>query len=151
MAITKALVPVDGSEVSAKAVRLAGTLAAKQGWEVLLLHVVERPPMPGFTFPADVREDALKGLVEHGTKVLNEAEAELQQSGVNVSTRLVEGSAPEAILHEIEVGCCGILIIGSTGAGRGKLSSLLFGSVADQVVRHAKIPVLLIKQDTAIE
>lgn len=151
MSIETALVPVDGSEVSKKAVRLAGALAKKQGWQVLLIHVLERPPMPGFTFPADVREEALKGLVEHGTRVLAEAESELQRAGVSVSTRLVEGSAPEAILHETETGCCGILIIGSTGAGRGKLSSLLFGSVADQVIRHAKIPVLLIKQDTLID
>lgn len=151
MAINRALVPVDGSEVSFKAARFAALLAAKQGWEVVVLHVVERQPMPSFAFPDGIMESALENLRNQGRHVLAQAEQVFIEAGVKVDTKLVEGSAPEMIITETNEGCCGIVVLGSTGMGRGRLSSVLFGSVAEQVIRAVKVPVVLVKWDTIVD
>jgi nucleotide-binding universal stress UspA family protein len=149
--ISKALVPVDGSEVSIKAAKFAAQLAVKQGWEVLLLHVLERQPMPSFAFPDGAMREALKALEDQGRQILAQAAEVFRDSQVKFTTKLVEGSAPEMIIEEVENGCCGIIVLGSTGIGRGRLETILFGSVADKVIRTVKVPVVLIKHDTIVE
>lgn len=151
MPINRALIPVDGSEVSLKAARFAAQLAVKLGWEVMLLHVVERQPMPSFAFPDGIMEGALENLRDEGRHVLAQAEQVFIEAGVKVETKLVEGSAPEMIIAETEAGRCGVVVIGSTGMGRGRLSSVLFGSVAEQVIRSVKVPVVLVKWDTVVD
>lgn len=150
MTIDKAIVPVDGSEVALKAARLASHFAVKHGWEIILLHVVERPPMPSHAFPDNVVEQTLHQLHEYGERLLSDAQQVFRDAGMDAETRLVEGSAPEMILEEIASESCGIVVLGSTGLGRGKLQSLLFGSVAEQVIRKARVPILLVKEDTEI-
>ncbi len=148
MPIERVLIPIDGSEASNKAVRLSGELAPRQGWKVILLHVLERPPVPDFTFPPDVVAQAMNQLRSYGHQILREAEDVLRAAGVDeISRELIEGSAPETIIQRIEEDCCGMVVLGSTGLGRGKLSSLVFGSVAEQVIRRARIPALVVKAD----
>lgn len=148
MPVRKALVPVDGSEVSIKAARVAAEFAAKHGWEIVLLHVLEPPPMPGFAFPDDVKRKALLDIEEEGRRILEQADEVFKPAGVNVDGKLVEGPVAETIAAEIEAAGCGIVVLGSTGMGRGKLGSILLGSVAEQVIRKVKVPVLLVKADT---
>lgn len=150
MPIQKALVPVDGSEVSLKAVELAARFAAKHGWEVVLLYVLERPPMPRFAFPDGVKEETLQDMRDDAMEVLSNAQQIFLSKGITATLRLVEGSAAEMILQEVEEGCCQIIVLGSTGLGRGKLGSLLLGSVAEQIIRRVRIPILLVKEDTEI-
>lgn len=151
MPITRALVPVDGSKVALKSCRLAGQLAAKQGWDIILFHVLERPPMPSFAFPDNVQDKEMRELEQDGRRVLAEAEEVFAGTDVKVTGKLIDGSVPEMILQEIEEGCCGIVIIGSTGIGRGRLGALFLGSVAEQVVRRSKVPVLLVREDTLVD
>ncbi|MCL6627979.1 MAG: universal stress protein [Armatimonadetes bacterium] len=151
MPINRALVPVDGSEVSLKAARFAAQLAVKQGWEVVLLHVLEKQPMPSFAFPDGIVESALEDLRNQGKHILAQAKQVFSEAGLKVETRLVEGSAPEMIIAETEEGCCGIVVLGSTGIGRGRLSSVLFGSVAERVIRAVRVPVVLVKWDTVVD
>ncbi len=147
MTIQKVLVPIDGSEESVKAVRLAAEIAPRQGWSVVVLHVLERPPVPDFTFPPDVATQAMNELRCYGHRILDEAVALLREANVEVTSELVEGSAPETIIERIDREPCGMVILGSTGLGRGKLSSLIFGSVAEQVIRGVHVPALIVKAD----
>lgn len=151
MPVRRALVPVDGSEVSLKAARLASRFAARHHWEVILLHVVERPPTPSFAFPDGSKEQAVENLREYGHRILSQARTTFNDTGAAVETKLVEGSPAEMIVAEVETGHCGIIVLGSTGLGRGKLGSLLFGSVAEQVIRKVRVPILLVKEDTDID
>lgn len=146
MPIQRALVPVDGSEVSLEAVRLAAELAPKQGWEVLLLHALEQPPMPGFAFPEDVKEEALRVLSEEGQSILADAEKVLASAEVKIETKIVHGFASDVIVQQVVEAGCGIVIIGSIGVGRGALGHLLIGSVAESVIRGVRVPVLLVRE-----
>lgn len=146
MPIQRALVPVDGSEVSLEAVRLAAELAPKQGWEVLLLHALEQPPMPGFAFPDDVKEEAQRVLCEEAKSILADAEKVLAPAGVKIESKVVHGFPSDVIVEQVVDSGCGIVIIGSIGVGRGALGHLLIGSVAENVIRGVRVPVLLVRE-----
>ncbi len=147
MTIQKVLVPIDGSEESMKAVSLAAELAPRQGWAVIVLHVLERPPLPDFTFPPDVAARAMNELRYYGRRILDDASAILEDANIEVTSELVEGRAPETIIERVDREPCGMVILGSTGLGRGRLSSLIFGSVAEQVIRQVHVPALVVKSD----
>ena len=57
--------------------------------------------------------------------------------------RLLFGAAPEAILRLAEEEQVDLIVMGSHG--RGWLGRLLMGSVAENVMRHATCPVLIVK------
>lgn len=145
MPIRKVLVPIDGSKASLKAMSLAAELAPAQKWTLLLLHVIERPSVPDSNFATDVMSQLMEELRVYGQKVLDDAARIIQAAGAKVSCELIEGSAPQTIIRRAGEECCGMVIIGSTGLGRAKSSSLMFGSVAEQVVRQVDVPVLVVK------
>ena len=149
MPIRKALVPVDGSEVSLKAAALAAQFAAKHEWDILLFHVLEHVPMPDFAFPDGVKEKTLRDLREQSRQVLAQAKEVFDTAGVGAKTKLVEGLAAQAIIAEAER--CDIVVLGSTGMGHGSLGSLLLGSVAEDVIRKVKAAILLVKEESTID
>lgn len=61
--------------------------------------------------------------------------------GVNVSEKLVDGHPAEEIIKEAQED--DLIVIGSKG--RTALDRLLMGSVAENVVRHAHCPAMLVK------
>ena len=58
-------------------------------------------------------------------------------------SRPVEGPPAEAILRAAEADKPDLIVMGSRGSGG--LPGALIGSVAEQVVRHATTPVLVVK------
>jgi nucleotide-binding universal stress UspA family protein len=151
MSIKKAIVPIDGSEVALKAAKLTAQFAQKEDWEVLLLHSVDLPHLAELVENMEIREQTIEGLREFGEDALAEAREVFETSNIPVSVKMVEGPAADMILSEAKSGCCGIVVMGSIGLGRGKLESLLFGSVAEHVIRKITIPILLVKEDTILD
>lgn len=151
MSIRKAIVPVDGSDVALKAVRLAADFAKKEGWEILLLHAVEMPHLTDVVEDISLREQAHEGMLEHGESILSNAKEYFKAPGIKISTKMIEGPAAQTIIEEASAECCGVIIIGSIGMGRGKLESLLLGSVAEHVIRNTSIPIILVKENTVLD
>ena len=144
----KILVPLDGSKLAEKAIPYATELC-KGATEVTLFQVVHLPlplaapdvsmatPLPD---PNELRQEALD--------YLEEIAKGLREDGVNVKTDTIERDVvAEAIVAYAEEN--GIDLIVMTTHGRSGFSRLVFGSVAESVVRHAPCPVLLIRADDA--
>jgi len=75
---------------------------------------------------------------------LEKLAAPLREEGVNVKTAVVERDVvAEAIVDYAEQNDIDLIVM--TTHGRSGLSRLVFGSVAESVVRHAPCPVLLIR------
>jgi nucleotide-binding universal stress UspA family protein len=129
------LVPLDGSPVANRALSHASALARARAYPVLLLRVLTPEPRRG--------EELLQEP---------EARAELQRiadrlracdvsASVQISTTLL-GSPAEVIVDTAQREGAQIIVMsthGRTGLGRW-----LYGSVAEQVLRLAPIPVLLV-------
>lgn len=141
------LVPVDGSETSDKALREALKLVGGHPVQLLLLHVVETLQFldaEGYVNYAELREVTL----QIGQRSLNLAEEIARNAGVTPESRLVEaGNQRVANVINAEAANWGadLVVIGTHG--RSGFSHLLFGSVAEGVVRGSLVPVLLVRSE----
>jgi universal stress protein A len=140
----KILCPTDFSESSNEAIREASELASHFASELLLVHVVS--PLWSAAgasegIPPDILRDEQQ-LEEEAETLLRDWANRLQSQGLRVRSILLRGNAADEILRTAEEEKVDLLII----AIRGKtgLSRILFGSVAEKVVRHANCRVLTI-------
>lgn len=146
------LVPVDGSSTSAQGLREAITLARDQEAQILLLHIVDEWRAGAGDIAAVNLEAGSKALREAGAELLQRAEAEVREAGITVHTALLEElgvPVGECIVRRAQQ-CPADLIVCSTHGRRG-LSRLLFGSSAEYIVRHASMPVLLVRESAAAQ
>ncbi|HEY5994650.1 MAG TPA: universal stress protein [Gallionellaceae bacterium] len=142
------MVPVDGSETSRKALQEAIKLAQLFHARLKLVHVVENARVfdaEGMVDYAALREVATKG----GEMILSRAKEMAQQAGITAETALLEAGGDRnenVIVSDARQWLAELIVIGTHG--RSGISRLLFGSVAEGVVRGATMPVLLIRGDS---
>jgi len=133
----------DFSEESRRAYAPALSLAKKLGANICLLHVVpEMPVIPhGSPLAPPITEPDLGSELEHARHQLDELRAELSGQGVEVGSELRTGSDVVASIvgyaQEVDAGLIALSMHGRTG-----LRHLILGSIAEQVLRHAKTPVI---------
>jgi nucleotide-binding universal stress UspA family protein len=150
---TKILVPLDGSPEAAAALPHAEALAARFGATLTLLRVVSpaavlpvvAPATPPLMHPAGV-VDATPLLEADRREAERDLEATAQAlaaRGLAVSPERVEGEPAEAILRRARELPADVIVM--TTHGRGGLGRLLFGGVADSVLRSAPCPVLMVR------
>jgi nucleotide-binding universal stress UspA family protein len=141
----KILVPLDGSDLAELAIRHAREIARGARSEILLMQAV--------AFPVPVVPEAvlfpdskwLAGAKKDAARYLEGIAAPLREAGMRVRTLVDERPPADAILHvatreEVD------LIVMSTH-GRGGLSRMLMGSVAESVFRATSRTVMLVKPE----
>src|SRR4030095_4998061 len=143
----RALVPLDGSMVAEAIVPFILEIAGPLDMEVALLRVV-------IPVPPIVMEGSRHVVVEDVEKLRTDAEeylhsvaASLRGRGVRVTVQVRFGEAVAEILagaREVEAD-----LIAMSTHGRGGLGRLLFGSVAEAVLRQAETPVFMMRQTKA--
>ena len=142
----KILVPLDGSPLSESSLAHVKTIIpAGSGTEVVLLRIVE--PISSFDASALAQSvyligDVLGRKTEEAKIYVARVAGELKSQGYLVRSEVVNGQPAEAILNYVEKN--NVDLIAMTSHGRTGISRWAFGSVADKVLRHAKIPILLV-------
>lgn len=139
------LVPIDGSPAAQRAVQEAVKLAS-DGVRLRLAYVVEEPK------PLDIVDySVLLGAVRKtGERALATAAEEALKSGVTVETGLLEAPGERVsgvIESEADNWNADLIVIGTHG--RSGFNRLLLGSVAEEVVRRASVPVLVVHADSS--
>ncbi len=144
------LIPVDFSPDSLQAVRQSLVLAASLSADLLLLHVVhDLPGNPGFYHKKKAGEKLVRKMTEAAEEMMAEfikesrLESKAKQAGVGLNVRLTRGLPTTQILHAAKREKAGLIVMGSSG--RTGISRLLMGSTAEQVVRLAETPVMVVK------
>lgn len=134
----KILVPLDGSELAAKVLPQVTDLAKSQNAEVILLNVY-----PDW---GEAASEEVKNLIESEVKkcelFLAQAAKDLETQGVKASTACVKGTPAQEIITYADKN--GLDLIAMATHGRGEVAWIL-GSVAERVVSHATVPVLLFR------
>ena len=142
---SRILVPVDGSPTSNAGLDEAIKLARQFGSQLRLLHVVDQMPLAVSAEGFGVMSvDVLGLLKEAGARVLADAKAHVLAAGVPVDTLLVDSPNSRLSDHVTAVAKewpAELIVIGTHG--RCGIGRVLMGSDAEQVVRHAPVPVLL--------
>lgn len=139
----KALLAVDGSENSLRAVRhLIELVQGREAMEVFLLNVQE--PIDAWEVKRMYPEEELEAMqVSKGGDALAAAEALLDASKVAYHPQVLIGDVAHSIAqYAMDMGCDKI-IIGTRGMG--SLANLLMGSVATKVIHLTNVPVTLVK------
>jgi nucleotide-binding universal stress UspA family protein len=132
------LVPLDGSELAAGVLPHVQELAKSIGAEVILLRVAFAHILPG----ADPIETQVTTVQEADAYVMGCAKA-LQDMGIRAEGEVRYGNAVEEILDHVTRDH--IDLIAMATHGRTGLKRVVLGSVAEQVVRRAPVPVLLLR------
>ena len=140
----RVLVPLDGSELAEEVLPLVEKLAGPVDAEVTLLRVVE-PISAGEAMASAgvVTPDALLGREMDAKAYVATAARRMAAKGIRVKPRVSLGQPAEAILSAI--GETGAELVAMTTHGRSGVARLLFGSVAEAVLRGSPVPVLLIR------
>jgi nucleotide-binding universal stress UspA family protein len=148
-AYRKILVAVDGSTASAKGLREALRLAKADGARLFILHVVDEYPafaaMDGMMAGAP-GADLVPAMKEGGKRVLARAQATAAKHNVKAKAILREmlsGPAAHPIVREAKKVGADLIVLGTHG--RRGVRRLVLGSDAEQVVRTASVPVLLVR------
>jgi nucleotide-binding universal stress UspA family protein len=138
------LVPLDGSAAAESVLDLLPPLLAT-GAAVTLTTVIHQPfPLSSVYLPHAITEETLTSERKAQMEVyLKKVAAQLEKRGFSsVDIRIVEGEDAARAVLEL-AGGEGTDLVALSTRGRGAVSRLLLGSVADKIVRGANLPLLV--------
>lgn len=141
------VVPVDGSATATAALVAALQLARDGGGRVLLIHVVgELAFMGGYDMVGGNSGALLKVMQEAGGKVLDAALAVAESAGVPAEKKLFDRFGErlgEVVAIAAREWSADLIVLGTHG--RRGIGRVLLGSGAEQIIRMAPTPVLVIR------
>ena len=142
---TKILVPTDFSEYSDRALGQALDIAKQYNAKVFLLHVVhESIHLLDFTLPEDTIRQMKDGAIPWAKEILqNQLGCFPQANEVEVATNVRQGIPYDEIRKEGKEKGIDLIVIASLG--RTGIAKYLIGSVARNVLKDSRCPVLLTK------
>jgi nucleotide-binding universal stress UspA family protein len=130
------LVALDGSERSERVLPLVERVAAAHGAEVKLLRV---EPFVASEIPSPALSDLWEPQRLEAS--LGRAVDRLQGAGLNAMASASYGDVPAELLRA----CDGADLLAITTHGRSGISRWWFGSVAEEVLRRARCPLLVVR------
>ena len=142
------LCATDFSSVADAGLDRAVRLAAREGAQLVLLHVLA--PITAYVLPdvvGSIAVDLDEQAREDARRELRRLEERVRSTGVPTHTVLVQGYAPLQIARAAERLHSDLIVLGTHG--RIGLTRMLLGSVAEAVVRRAPCPVLMIRSPQA--
>lgn len=135
------LVGYDGSRAARAAVGFAARISARTGWT---LHVLRAWTLTTAPRPASMTGGYVPPVEEFAEAALHQLQADRDtwelSEGVEVELHVAQGQSSSRLLKAAEG--VEMLVVGSRG--EGGFRGLRFGSTADQVVRNAPCPVLVV-------
>lgn len=148
MIYKKIMLAIDGSDTSNTAINEVIKFTRGQDVHLRIIHVVDET----FIYTGGPAFDYLSYIAvcrEEGQKILDAAEKTIaSQSSIKAETSLIElkplqGRIAEVIVEEAKEWSADLLVIGTHG--RRGFSRLFLGSVAENIIRIAIMPILLVR------
>jgi nucleotide-binding universal stress UspA family protein len=142
----KILVCLDGSKLAEQVLPYAAEEAIRFDGRLILFRVVA--PITATSAAAGIAAEA---IVESQAQAQKEATSYLEsvaqnlldERGLKVDYLVMEGLAAETIVDFADNNQIGLIAIATHG--EGGLKRLVFGSVADYVLRNSNLPMLVVK------
>jgi len=137
----RALITLDGSMVAEAILPAFLRVAYPLGLDIVLIRVV--PTVPVAAEDPGHAQDSAERMEAEAEAYLRAVAATLSLDGLRVDTMVRTGEAPQeiiAVAQEVHAD-----LIAMTTHGRTGLRRLLFGSVAEAVLRAAPVPVFVVR------
>jgi len=140
----KVVCPVDLSEVSMGALKVASDVASQCEAALVIVNVVEPIVAPSdFTFGPMTTGEVEDRLVERSVQALKELAATLRLPAGSVTFRVERGRASTEIVRVAQEEKADVIVIGTHGYTG--MAHVLLGSTAERVIRKAPCPVLTVR------
>lgn len=146
MAYKKILVCLDGSALAETALPHAQTLASDENAEIILLRISVNPAAEFSFSDPSIATGLIEEMEAETLSYLQSERRKLQKAGFRTSFLIRQGPIAETILV-VAAECQADVIVMSTH-GRSGVKRWLLGSIADRVVTHSDIPVMIIRPPT---
>lgn len=141
----KIICALDLSDQSKQVAEYAAMVAKMSGASIIAVYAAPTlTQYTGFHVPPNTIDNFVGEIVSGAEQSMSDFVAENFQ-GVDARGMVVVGYAAEEILKLSEVEQADLIVMGTRG--RKGLDLILFGSVAEKVVKSAKCPVLTIRPD----
>ena len=142
------IVPLDGSRWSESAIPRASELARVHDAELVLLHIYQArggdyADQWVLAGQQQIAEQSLGQMQEQLVAMRNR----LRQEGLRAREVIIRGSSPAQAICDFVESEDGISMVVMSTHGRTGLARWLVGSVAQQVIKHARCPVTLVHPD----
>lgn len=137
------VIATDGSKNSERAISYGIEIAKLSGARVYGLHVIDTFSLsPSWTAGRESLYEILKRDGEEATFKVKECG---EASGVEIKEVLLEGHPSNEIVDFAENNDIDLIVMGTLG--KTGLDRFLMGSVAENVVRNSKVPVLVVRSE----
>lgn len=138
------LIATDGSETANEAADFGIEMLGCSGAKVYALYVIDTTPYRSVPLDKIWSKETLDEFEKAGYEATSYVEKIGKAAGMEVESRVLRGHPAEKIVTFAEDNNIDMIIVGSLG--KGGYERVLLGSVSEKVVRHAKIPVLVVRE-----
>lgn len=146
--ISRVIAPLDGSELAEAVLPYIAALCRRMDVGVTLLYVVPQYELiySESVFPTGDGDDPKAVVREEAAEYLDDIAGQLEVDGIDVDVTLLNGRA-STVIADVAHGVDHSMIAMATH-GRSGLSRLVIGSIAEEVVRTASNPILMVRSQT---
>jgi nucleotide-binding universal stress UspA family protein len=139
------MVATDGSKPARKAVETGIDIAKLSGAKIYAVYVVVPTTHSARDFGWE--KAAMEHFRNEGKRATGFVEETAKAAGIEVESVLLEGHPADEIVKFAEQNDIEMIVMGTLG--KTGLDRFLLGSVAENVVRHSKIPVLVVRGENS--
>jgi nucleotide-binding universal stress UspA family protein len=142
--LRKVLIATDGSETAKKAADFGVQIAGLSGAKVYAVYVIDTTLY--YSIPLDEvwSKEVYEQLETMGNEITSDVEIAAKAAGLEAESLVLKGDPAERIIKFAEEQSVDMIVVGSHGIG--EFERLVIGSVSEKVVRHAKVPVLVVRE-----
>jgi nucleotide-binding universal stress UspA family protein len=138
------LIAIDGSLAAENAADYGIEIARWSGAKVYAVYVIEIS-----SFNSILMDEVwTKNMYEHfekiGRKATSDVEENAKAAGIGAESIVLKGNPAKEILDFAEKQKVDMIVVGSIG--KSGVQSFLLGSISGKVLRHSKIPVLVVRE-----
>lgn len=138
----KILVPLDGSQLAEAVLPHAEALAKSDHAEIIILRVPTTPASEFIARDPGVASLIRQSMMEEVEEYVHDKVAMIEEEHIKATGMTREGPVPEVILEVADETHADMIAMSTHG--RSGIQRWLMGSVADKIVHHTHIPVMLI-------
>jgi len=141
----KIMVATDGSKPARKAIETGIDIARLSGAKIYAVYVVVPTTHSARDFGWE--KAAMEHFRNEGKRATGFVEETAKVAGIEVESVLLEGHPADEIVKFAEQNDIEMIVMGTLG--KTGLDRFLLGSVAENVVRHSKISVLVVRGENS--
>ena len=137
------LIATDGSKAAEDAAYLGIKFARQYGAKVYAVYVINVTAYDSIIMDESWTIEKCEECEKKGHKATSSVEEKAKFAGLEAESIILKGNPAEKILdfaneHDIDM-----IVVGSLG--KSGIERFAMGSVSEKVVRHAKVPVLIVR------